>query len=733
MRPSYLARHANGRYFIQMRARGVVARELQIPLIRASLRTSDSSVARQRLLRSLVSIMEVVGSNGLSELCDAVIARLQSFNNETSFTEDGLAERLAYETIVRSILDRLNAARFDHVAKRPQLIEEWMHFVEANAGIPTKLSEAGEASGFEKGRHLTIRLIRQGWLDPHADHPTPPQPKVKDEPAQAMSAREKDSLHVIAEIRNGSATASRPSAFIARHRIDQSTSDDTDLDWNSIDVGSHIDPNAGPDTRTELADHVRFGDDETPIDVVPYMHDAQPCSPRLIPAGHKNEPTDVNVTGNTSPLTGSASANQLDTGGDYERRINDRDSRPLAPESYEIPLSIALDKFLTAEKIRHGDGRAEADVAPMVRFIIDLVGDKYLNAVTRGDLKRVNEALPEIPTRKNIPRQDVGSLYARYEYARTNGWSKLERLTTTTIRNRYHSGLRRFFGYLKNADLWDADIPRFDAVSAQNMTPLPRDRLEDSELISLVSQPLFTGCRGTHQIWSQGPTFVQNFTYWGFLISILTGMRTGEIGVLNIDQIKTDDVYYYFDLRPFDPRKGRVAVADTTRLKTVNATRVVPIHPLLINLGLIERAAELKSRGCSQLFPDCEPYVSKTGVTSWSRPLTRSFQYLKRRLGWERADLTMYSTRHLMASWIDKDAIAARTRRRILGHAPMGVDDVYGGNGFLDPAEAQVISEIEPDVVAKMREILMGARERALAGELQILKPWLELDFKKSG
>ena len=61
----------------------------------------------------------------------------------------------------------------------------------------------------------------------------------------------------------------------------------------------------------------------------------------------------------------------------------------------------------------------------LVRFIIDLVGDKYLNAVTRGDLKRVNEALPEIPTRKNIPRQDVGSLYARYEYARTNGWSKL--------------------------------------------------------------------------------------------------------------------------------------------------------------------------------------------------------------------------------------------------------------------------------------------------------------------
>ena len=69
MRPSYLARHANGRYYLQMRSRGVVARELQIPLIRASLRTSDSFVARRRLVKILVSVMEVVDSSGLTELC----------------------------------------------------------------------------------------------------------------------------------------------------------------------------------------------------------------------------------------------------------------------------------------------------------------------------------------------------------------------------------------------------------------------------------------------------------------------------------------------------------------------------------------------------------------------------------------------------------------------------------------------------------------------------------------
>lgn len=86
-----------------------------------------------------------------------------------------------------------------------------------------------------------------------------------------------------------------------------------------------------------------------------------------------------------------------------------------------------------------------------------------------------------------------------------------------------------------------------------------------------------------------------------------------------------------------------------------------------------------------------------------------------------------------MSGWLDGKNISGRTKRRILGHAPIGVGDTYGPKGFLDPAEAKIISEIEPPVVQEMRRILVGARERALAGNLKILKPWLELDFKKSG
>jgi hypothetical protein len=39
---------------------------------------------------------------------------------------------------------------------------------------------------------------------------------------------------------------------------------------------------------------------------------------------------------------------------------------------------------------------------------------------------------------------------------------------------------------------------------------------------------------------------------------------------------------------------------------------------------------------------------------------------VKTKLKLDRADLTLYSTRHLMADWLDNEAIAQRKRDRIL-------------------------------------------------------------------
>jgi len=75
---------------------------------------------------------------------------------------------------------------------------------------------------------------------------------------------------------------------------------------------------------------------------------------------------------------------------------------------------------------------------------------------------------------------------------------------------------------------------------------------------------------------------------------------------------------------------------------------------------------ELMDKGEERLFPEWDVYVRKDGTQRWSQPLSKSWQYAKKLLKLSRADLTLYSTRHLMADWLDSSGVAQQTRDRIL-------------------------------------------------------------------
>lgn len=329
----------------------------------------------------------------------------------------------------------------------------------------------------------------------------------------------------------------------------------------------------------------------------------------------------------------------------------------------------------------------------------------------------------DIQNLDNIPRKFSKTLFERYTYAQTHDWSELVRVTTTTIKSRYWGGLYKFIDWAIQEKHYRGARYTFECIDPENLAPLPRDAFDDKELLTLLRLPRFTGCKNRMHVWQEGGYFVQSHIYWGFLICILTGMRTGEVGQLKCADIRTDGEFYYFDLRPFDARNGRVALKDLRNRKTNAGGRVIPIHPLLIELGLLDRMQELMDKGEERLFPEWDVYVRKDGTPRWSQPLSKSWQYVKKLLKSSRADLTLYSTRHLMADWLDSEGIAKRTRDRILGHAS-DVRGRYGRKGILDPQIAAKIEALEPAVVKQMREILLAAKNRADTGELTVLKTY---------
>jgi integrase len=395
-----------------------------------------------------------------------------------------------------------------------------------------------------------------------------------------------------------------------------------------------------------------------------------------------------------------------------------------APDSSGLRLSEALKLFLTPPgKKRQRKMRGRTETAAIVQFAVDFLEDPVLDNISPADWDRLDEAMPDIPHPKGIPDSHRGSLYQRYSYAQKHGWTTLSRTTITTIENRYHYGLYKFIKWVIEEGHYRGRKPKFVCVDENNTTPLPRDAFTEEELIRLVELPLVTGCAGAHRIWKPGRYFVQTHIYWAYLILILTGMRPGEVGQLKCVDLISEGNNYFFDLRPFDARSGRIPLKDLRTLKTNSSGRVVPVHPLLIELGLRDRAAELIEKDEERLFPEWEEYTRRDGTVRWSQPITKSWQYIKKLLQ-ARADLTLYSARHLMADWLDAPGIAQRTRNRILGHAG-GVPGRYGRKGAPDAAQVSAIEAVEPPVIQKMRGILVAAAERARRGELVMLKPWL--------
>jgi integrase len=197
--------------------------------------------------------------------------------------------------------------------------------------------------------------------------------------------------------------------------------------------------------------------------------------------------------------------------------------------------------------------------------------------------------------------------------------------------------------------------------------------------LRFVSCPLFTGCAGREREWQPGPYFYQGDLYWLFLILIFAGMRTGEAPQLKLDDLVAVEearpdgsrqVQYFFDLRPYNPSEGRVPVKDLKHLKRPEFSRVIPVHPILIELGLNERVEKLRAAGETLLFPGWRSHKSAVGELRWGKGLSRAFDYGRRlkHIDLSRPNISLYSFRHLLADWLDSARAPQRVRNRIMGH-----------------------------------------------------------------
>ncbi len=156
-------------------------------------------------------------------------------------------------------------------------------------------------------------------------------------------------------------------------------------------------------------------------------------------------------------------------------------------------------------------------------------------------------------------------------------------------------------------------------------------------------------------------------TIWALLLGVFTGARPAEIGQLYLNDIAPDkDGVLVLRVDVLNPHQS---------VKTLSSKRKIPIHPTLIELGLVDRMKALKDRKQKRLFPAFTLTTQNgAGAVSGSR-FTRYRKKLKLPMT-DGRKLGLHSLRKTFIHELAQTEFNGDRRRRYVGHEVPGVDFV---------------------------------------------------------
>ena len=171
--------------------------------------------------------------------------------------------------------------------------------------------------------------------------------------------------------------------------------------------------------------------------------------------------------------------------------------------------------------------------------------------------------------------------------------------------------------------------------------------------------------------------------YWLPLLALFSGARLEELGQLRPRDIREMD---YPDADGVIQRGWFISLTEDsagdtdtdTRLKNAASERIVPVHPELQRLGLIEFVNAAIEGKRARLFPLLKPNIYGRLSAKWGEWFS---PYMRVTCGVTDKRMVFHSFRHTFKQYARSASMIEGVQRQIMGHSPGDVADEYG-NGY---------------------------------------------------
>ncbi|MEQ1490531.1 MAG: site-specific integrase [Terricaulis sp.] len=311
---------------------------------------------------------------------------------------------------------------------------------------------------------------------------------------------------------------------------------------------------------------------------------------------------------------------------------------------------------------------------PRLNVIVEALGpSRPIISITKADCRRlVEDVFLRLPS--NHTKKYPGLTLAEALKKGTEEGAPVIALKTQRL---YVELLRTFFEWAEQDDMVEASPAR--------KAPLPKGRTGErngfsiDELNTIFSAPLYSGCRDDESGYAfRGNAKPRRHRFWIPLIALYSGMRVQEIALL-----RRRDLRHEWDVDFFDLVEDRVT---GRRLKTKGSVRRVPVHPMLIELGLLAYAQRLPADG--YLFPDLLEGAKDPGdsMSKWFGRFLASLEIID-------PSLVFHSFRHTFAPGCRASGIPREQQEAIGGWVYQGTSGGYGDESL--PALARALARLE--------------------------------------
>ena len=167
---------------------------------------------------------------------------------------------------------------------------------------------------------------------------------------------------------------------------------------------------------------------------------------------------------------------------------------------------------------------------------------------------------------------------------------------------------------------------------------------------------------------------------WGAWIGLYTGARVAEVGQLTLaDFVEVDGIPC---IRITDEGEGQ-------SVKSEVSIRTIPVHPKLIELGLLKRVAELRKADEKRLFPK----VKVGGVNGPGNWLSKAFsRHVEAVVGKpEKGKFGFHSLRKTVVQGLQSAGVTAELRAAYVGHE---LDDEHHGAYSRAPTMKELLDAV---------------------------------------